>query len=351
MRISDVPGPRQATTHAGGASPGAEVPPVSCDRCHSRLATPLFSSEDYLSGERFEVVRCGDCGLLRTDFRERAHDLSFYYGPAYYGTAGRRFMGGIERAVGLFRNARARMVARLAGQPGRILDLGCGRGLMLAALQNMGWQCVGTEVSADLAEAARGARGLEVHSEGIEPLPFPDASFDAVTTWHSLEHMERPVGTLGDIFRILRPGGLLVIEIPNAAGLQARWGGPGWFHLDVPRHLYHFSRSELTEILVGLGFSIVQESTFSPEYGPYGMVQSLLNRVTFHPNALYRLIKRVPSPQGSTREDRRRMREIWDIAATVVLAVPLGVVGTVLEVLACLAGRGGVVRVAAIKRR
>ena len=333
-----------------GLSQGAAHPATPCDRCKSTRARYVMRSEDHLSGEHFNVVRCGGCGLLRTDFSDRGFDLSRYYGPAYYGAAGRRFRGILEGTIGLFRKARARRVARLAGTPGRVLDLGCGRGLMLAALQRMGWQCEGTEVSSSLAEAARSAHGFEVLSGGIDPLPFPDATFDAVTAWHSLEHMEHPVRMLGDAFRVLKPGGLLVVEVPNAASFQALLGGRSWFHLDVPRHLYHFSRTELRDILDGMGYSILKENTFSLEQGPYGMAQSILNRATFHPNVLYRLIRRASSPEGQARTGRRRLRGVWDLFATVLLAVPAGVAGTMLEILAGLVGRGGVTRLAARKR-
>jgi hypothetical protein len=79
------------------------------------------------------------------------------------------------------------------------------------------------------------------------------------------------------------------------------------------------------------------------------MVQSILNRATVHPNVLYRLIKRAPSFKGPARKGRQRLQDIWDLVATVILALPVGTAGTALEILATLLGRGGVTRLAARK--
>jgi SAM-dependent methyltransferase len=305
---------------------------------------PVFATEDYLTGERFAIVRCRRCGLHRTEL-EPDRDLSDYYGPAYYGRAGRRFAGFIERLVAVFRRIRARRVARLTPGPARILDLGCGRGMMLAALQARGWECTGTEASPELAEAALRHYGLRVLPAEDAPLPFPDASMDVATSWHTLEHMERPVRMIGDIYRILKPGAVLVVEVPNLASIQARLGGSRWFHLDVPRHRYHLSRAELREILIRSGFRILADGTFSLEYGPFGMVQSILNRVTFRPNVLFQLLKRCTR----NRTGLSRLPWAWDLLSTALLAVPAAAAGTALELLAVLAGRGGVARFVARK--
>ncbi len=276
-------------------------------------------------------------------------DISRYYGPAYYGDDGLRFNAEVERWVAGFRRARVRLLVRLCPRPGPVLDLGCGRGLMLAALKAMGWECVGTEASAGLARAARRRHGLRVVQTVDAPLPFPDAGMGMVTSWHTLEHMERPVRVLAEAHRVLRPGGLLVVEVPNFSSVQARLGGPRWFHLDAPRHRYHFTRGELRLVLTRLGYTIVTEGTLSLEYGPFGMAQSILNRLTFRPNVLYRTLKRSRRAPGRSPPSDRAIRNAWDIAATVALALPAAAAGTAMELLSVLAGRGGVVRIVARK--
>jgi SAM-dependent methyltransferase len=330
---------------------GASLPPPRpCDRCGSGEASVAFRSDDFISGESFDLLRCLNCGLLRTDFRGSSSDLARYYGSAYYSIGGRRLKGTLKVIMSSFRSVRARWVARRAAGPGKILDLGCGRGFMLASMKRMGWDCMGTEIASEVAVAAGDEYGLKILSEGIDPLPFPEGHFDVVTSWHSLEHMERPVRTLGDIHRVLRPGGLFMVEVPNRSSLQAAMGGSRWFHLDPPRHLYHFTRGALRSILVDLGFEVVWEGTFSAEQGPFGMAQSLLNRLTFSRNVLYQLVGKpgarvedlLPGPMG-------KVRAAWNTALTIFLAAPAALLGASLEVAACMAGRGGVVRIVARK--
>ena len=81
--------------------------------------------------------------------------------------------------------------------------------------------------------------------------------------WHVLEHLHDPKGALLEARRILRPGGRLVVAVPNFSSLQARWAGAAWFHLDLPRHLWHFPLAALRRLLADCGFEI-RRSTTSP---------------------------------------------------------------------------------------
>jgi SAM-dependent methyltransferase len=291
---------------------------------------------DYLTERWFRILRCERCGLHRTALPP-GQDLSEHYGPSYYGEEGRRFGAAVEKVIAGFRRVRAYGVSRRAEGRGRILDIGCGRGLMLAALEARGWSGVGTEASQALAEAVQKNRGVRVLTVTGPPLPLETASVDVVTSWHSLEHLEHPVSMLAEIHRILKPDGLLILEVPNAESVQARWGRGLWFHLDAPRHRYHFGRTELRGLLVRQGFGVIAEGTFSLEYGPFGMIQTLLNRMTSRPNVLFQMLKRRPA-SGRTAAWWR------DAAVTVALALPVGVVGTAAELAAAAAGRGGVAR-------
>ena len=190
-----------------------------------------------MSGEAFPILRCDACGLVRTDFDPTRRDLSAYYDAAYYGDTGKRFPAPVEWAVGMFRHRRVQAVVKHQVGPGRILDIGCGRGLMLADFLARGWDVVGTEFSAELAQAVTNRFGIPVH---MQDYGFAADSFDVVTLWHSLEHLANPVDTLREVHRILKPGGLAVLEVPNLASWQAKLGGGRWFHLDAPRHLVHF---------------------------------------------------------------------------------------------------------------
>lgn len=318
---------------------------LPCDNCGSREHDPLFLNQDYISGEAFAVVQCRQCGLARTACALGPEQLQAYYGPTYYGSEARRFHPWIESAIAWFRDRRAREVMRLRSTPGRVLDIGCGRGLMLAELKRRGWQCAGTEPSQELAHAIRRDSGIEVKTEAsLLDCNFDAGSFDVVTLWHVLEHLPAPVRTLREIRRILKPGGVVIVEVPNLDSWQARFGGGAWFHLDTPRHLYHFSRRSLQTILEQAGFILFRAGTFSPEYGPYGMWQTLLNRLTKESNVLYSLLKRVKP----ARPGRAGFR---DVGLTVILLAPVAFIGALAETLACACGRGGIVKIVATSDR
>jgi SAM-dependent methyltransferase len=313
--------------------------PGACPACGEPRLEALFDSPDYLSGERFAVVCCPRCGICWTVFPHPESSIGHYYGDSYYGRAGRRFGALAETLVGLFRRGRVRAILHASLGPGRVLDVGCGRGLILRDLRRRGWESYGTELSPALVESLK-ADAVQAWEGSLRDWGLPEGSFDVAIMWHSLEHQFDPVQMLEAVGRALKPGGLLLLEVPNRGSLQSWLGGRTWFHLDVPRHLVHFSRRPLAEMLERSGLRIERLSTWSLEQGPFGMTQSLLNRVTRHPNVLYGLIKRVPG---------ERRASVWDLALTVLLSMPLAAVGSGLEAVAALLGYGGVLRVTARK--
>ena len=114
--------------------------------------------------------------------------------------------------------------ARLTGGAGRLLDVGSGRGEVLVAAREAGWEAVGIDPSPSFAEYAERRSGAEVRREPIDRCGFPADSFDAVILAAVLEHLYDPDTTVGEIARVLRPGGALFIDVPNEAGLYFRLG-------------------------------------------------------------------------------------------------------------------------------
>jgi len=126
---------------------------------------------------------------------------------------------------------------------------------------------------------------------------FPAAGFDAVVLWHSLEHLDNPQAALAEIGRIIKPGGLLVIAVPNNASWQARFFGRRWFHLDLPRHLHFFGHKGLLHLLRQQGYAVQASGTFDPVQNLFGFVQSCLNALPGSaPNRFYQLMRSKQSP-------------------------------------------------------
>ena len=135
----------------------------------------------------------------------------------------------------------------------------------------------------------------------------------------------------------LRPGGGLLVGVPNLDSLQAVIGGGRWYHLDVPRHRVHFTPGGLHELLRARGFAVISTRHALLEHNAFGMWQSWLNRLTRHPSYLYNLLKRN-APARSP-----------DLVLTAA-GLPLAPLAALVELGADLAGRGGTVAVLARRR-
>jgi SAM-dependent methyltransferase len=276
-----------------------------------------------VEGVSSPIAVCCSCGLGRFEPALGEAEIAAAYPPGYYGDLGAKFTPGIEWAVRLVGARRARFLSRGLSPGARILDVGCGRGVLLGA------------------EAVQGAdpRARIRIAPRLEAAGFPAEHFDQVVVWHVLEHVPEPRATLAEIRRVLRPGGRLVVAVPNFSSWQARWAGPAWFHLDPPRHLYHFPLAGLLRLLDGAGFRVLSAHHFSLRQNPFGWLQSAQNRIRGLPvNGLYEMLHHraaglaapFPAPLA------RRML----LAAALAAPLALG-----LSVLAALARRGATVHV------
>jgi ubiquinone/menaquinone biosynthesis C-methylase UbiE len=234
---------------------------------------------------------------------------------------------------------------RFHPQAGRILDIGCGRGIMLSQLKQRGWQATGTEISEELAAASQKS-GITVHVQAdLRDCRFEANSFDVITLWHTLEHIANPAETLAEIHRILKPNGVVLIEVPNFDSWQSIIARGQWFHLDVPRHYWHFSKAYLQQELRKHNLEEIHTRTFSLEYGFYGCLQSLLNLFTLKPNFLYSLLRRRYSVITA-----QPLFAVWNIAITLLLIPFILPLSVILEGLAVIFfHRGSVARVVARK--
>jgi SAM-dependent methyltransferase len=232
-----------------------------------------------------------------------------------------------------FDRGRLRRLARACPPPADLLDAGAGRGRFVAAAVAAGYRARGVEPAAGRAAVAQ-AHGHEVAAATIAEAAVEPGSLDAVTLWHVLEHIDDPGAALRAIGGWLRPGGVLLVGVPNLGSWQARIGGPRWYHLDVPRHRTHFTLCGLHRLLEAQGFTVERTSHLLLEHNPFGMWQTLVNRVTRTPSYLFNLLKRaVPLRPGEL--------------VVSLLALPFVPVAALLEAIAGLARHGGTVAVVA----
>jgi SAM-dependent methyltransferase len=156
--------------------------------------------------------------------------------------------------------------------------------------------------------------------------------------------MSDPIQALRHAKKLLRPGGLLVVAVPNSDSLQARIFGPFWFHLDIPRHYFHFGMNSLKAALNDLGFRVVQLDHFSLEQNPYGWLQSLYNAMGLQFNFLYSILKNRTSRIIPIK--KHPMQALITIAL-LPLFLPLSLALTFLETIL---RRGGTIELYAVKK-
>lgn len=228
-----------------------------CGQRHSELLIEAADGRSDGSGLWFAVVQCQNCGLCFTNPRPTAATLAQFYPETYEPHRAPRRMNAapFPRLRGWDRFHEFRKSLPWHGAR-RLLDFGCGGGSYLARMSRQGWRVTGLDVSEVAVRRVRNELGLRA-LQGTLPHPelHPD-SFDVITMWQSLEHVHEPLTTLREAFRLLAPGGKLVVAVPNIDSLPFCWFGRCWLGLDLPRHLTHFAPWTLTLMLQRAGFYV-----------------------------------------------------------------------------------------------
>jgi len=220
--------------------------------------------------------------------------MDAHYSSAYYGQGESKFLPRMERLLHVLNRRRAkRLMDYLRGTDAaspRVLDVGCGRALLLESIARSGAECHGLEREG--FDTSRVSSKITMHHGTVNSLGFMPGSFQLIILWHVLEHLENPGEVLQQLADLLSPGGLLAVAVPNIDSLQAGWFGPDWFHLDLPRHLWHFTPKTLEMLWRAAGLKKVRASGLAAEQELFGFVQSLFNRLLpGAPNRLYKAMQ------------------------------------------------------------
>jgi SAM-dependent methyltransferase len=238
------------------------------------------------------VVRCPTCGLVYANPRWKAEHLFIRYGDGAYW---QHYADTVHATAVSPATNQARWDPYLEGleparRDGRILDVGCATGEFLAAARARGWQPHGVDISPIAAARAVELTGGQVHVGTLETAPFPPGSFDAVTLWGVIEHVQWPRAYLTAVARLLRPGGRLGLTTPNVAGLTYRLLGRRWWVVGPNEHIYYFSPATLARLLARCGLDAVATRTEGLEVETWVRAQG--------PAPLRRVIRRIVAPLG-----------------------------------------------------
>lgn len=234
-----------------------------CSVCRSDDSTPVGDGRDFEYGtspDLFRMSRCDQCGLVFLNPRPDVSEFERIYPPNYHS------LDFNSSGYGLVHRVRSRLETQrlleyCGGAPdtARILDLGCGDGFHLQLLRANGnptWLLEGLDIDSRAVRAAQ-AKGLKIHHGSVEDLRLDENAYDVVYTIMTLEHVARPSRVMEAIFRILKPGGRLVIITDNTGTLdfslfrRRHWGG---YHF--PRHWHLFNQNSLAVLAANTGFDV-----------------------------------------------------------------------------------------------
>ena len=264
---------------------------INCKLCGSNQKKIILTNcQDYLekSPGKFTIVQCKRCKLTYLNPRPTMEELASCYSSGYYAyqkpnltkiekrlaklnhspfkdilkerfhyTSAQShsfFKKILLRFLFLFCRPLFRGVLQFQGS-GRILDIGCGSGLHLWFLKNLGWQVWGLEISSQAAQVAQ-SLGVNVFCGELTQANFPSQYFDIIRMNHVIEHLPRPAAYLKEIKRLLKPAGDCLIRTPNIRSLNYLIFKKYWRGLEAPRHLYLFSPATLKRLLHRLDFQI-----------------------------------------------------------------------------------------------
>ncbi len=224
---------------------------LQCPICHSNQLSQYQQIKDYfLSKEDFTLVRCSHCGFIFVNPRPDKSQIGPYYKAEAYISHSDTKKGLIAKMYQYVRNLNIRNKYKLINKYkkyGKILDIGCGTGDVLAYFSGKGWQVEGVEPDADARKVAINKNHITPHEES-DLRNLPDASFDVITMWHVMEHVHNLEERMETIRRLIKPDGVFIFSVPMNDSFDAVHYGKFWAAWDVPRHLYHFT-SETAKLL------------------------------------------------------------------------------------------------------
>lgn len=223
-----------------------------CPICEKSDFSLFLKTKDYfLTQEAFSVDQCRNCGFVFTNPIPGPSELAKYYeSPDYLSHTANTFSF-IGQVYKLFRNANIKSKFKIVNNKSKektILDIGCGTGELLNYFKKKGWDVLGVEPNNSARSFASKKYSIAVYDEN-ELNKFKENSFDVISMWHVLEHVPDLNGRMNQLKKLLKKDGLLVIALPNLDSPDAVKYGSKWAGLDVPRHLYHFTKDTFELLL------------------------------------------------------------------------------------------------------
>ncbi|WP_026260649.1 class I SAM-dependent methyltransferase [Spirosoma luteum] len=225
---------------------------TECPICDNVEFKSYLTCRDYLvSNEKFIIQECISCGFRLTNPRPDDKSIGNYYKSENYVSHNDEsggFINVIYRTVRSYTlSSKTRLIKKINGGEGKLLDVGCGTGSFLEACKSSGWQIAGVETDSTVKALAQEKLKIQVHQD-LSEIPNKE-SFNVITLWHVLEHIPNLNDAVRRLSMMLAPNGTLIIAVPNSNSYDANYFKEYWAAYDVPRHLYHFTPSTIEKLI------------------------------------------------------------------------------------------------------
>ncbi len=267
-----------------------------CDLCGSHDLIFLFSGHDRIfdNAQSFDIVQCSQCSLIMQNPQIELSELDIAYPKqAYYSLTQptkKSFLGKINNYIYklyfshrknfffrvLFAPIRPLLRTVLVVPKGNFLDVGSGSGEFLLRARSLRMNVYGVEPGSFDKEFAK-KNGLNIFPGDLFSAKFPEDYFDVITLNHVFEHVPSPTLLLQELKRILKPGGSIIVTVPNVSSLPFKLFKQFWVNLEIPRHLYHYSPKTLKLYAYKTGL-IVTKLNYNSD--PFRFLGSFLNVLT-----------------------------------------------------------------------
>lgn len=248
---------------------------------------------DYCLDKNFNIYKCSHCGHGVTDNVGEGDSASLYEGGAY-DPQENLWHKLLRPALNIFEFAKLSYLNKYKEKGNLLLEIGTGKGNFLQAAINAGYDGYGIEPSTRSFKIAKLRLGEKVFQCMLEDMHLNkelNKKFDFIILWHVLEHLTEPESAIRILNSFLKPGGILIIAVPNFDSYQSKFGKSNWYHLDPPRHLSHFTPSSANVFLEKNSMQVKKIFYNSFLQNVLGDIITLNNMVLPHKNILMNFLR------------------------------------------------------------
>lgn len=246
-----------------------------CRMCGDSRYKILLCEKKAETKEKFSLIQCKKCTFISTYPILNEETLKSHYYPNYWESVRKNKSFFTKAFLSLRLSLILYELKQYVPTRGRILDWGAGDGAWVRLLRKNGFDAWGVDMFSNPEHSNFLLKG-SLHS-----VKFEDNYFDAITCLHVLEHLKNPINGITEALRILKPGGIMIVEVPNINSLGFYIFGVKWQPLQLPTHFNHFTTETLSKCLkIGEQTDLIKLSHFSAKASPSAFVLSIFPKMS-----------------------------------------------------------------------